>query len=132
MYEVEVKAIGGWTRHSEHENYGDARNQADLVHGRVTHEGKEVTNLHDWNNDDDGPISCLWICGIGYPTGIEFTHNTETDDDETYCDLGELDILFRLWDLNGTVDENGTWCWDGEGDVRDDMGNTIYNVKARK
>jgi len=35
MYTVEVKAIGGWTRHSDHDSYGDAVDQADLVHGRV-------------------------------------------------------------------------------------------------
>ena len=35
MYTVEVKAIGGWTRHSEHDSYCDAVDQADLVHGRV-------------------------------------------------------------------------------------------------
>lgn len=34
-YTVEVRAIDGWTRHSEHESYGAAVNQADLVHGRV-------------------------------------------------------------------------------------------------
>ena len=35
MYMVEVKAIGGWTRHSEWASYRDAVDQADMVHGRV-------------------------------------------------------------------------------------------------
>lgn len=34
-YKVEVKAIGGWTHHSEHESYRDALDQAEMVHGRV-------------------------------------------------------------------------------------------------
>ena len=35
MYKVEVKAIGGWTLHSEHRSYRDAVDQADMVRGRV-------------------------------------------------------------------------------------------------
>lgn len=34
-YTVEVKAIGGWTAHSTHDNYRDAVDQADMVHGRI-------------------------------------------------------------------------------------------------
>jgi hypothetical protein len=34
-YVVEVKAIGGWTRHSEWTRRADAQDQADMVHGRV-------------------------------------------------------------------------------------------------
>lgn len=35
MYAVEVKAIGGWTRHSEHGSYRAAVDQSEMVHGRV-------------------------------------------------------------------------------------------------
>lgn len=35
MYTVEVKAIGGWTRHSVHATYSDAADQCDMVHGRI-------------------------------------------------------------------------------------------------
>jgi hypothetical protein len=38
-YEVEVRAIGGWTRHSSHASYKDAVDQADLVHGRIVSHG---------------------------------------------------------------------------------------------
>jgi len=34
-YKVEVKAVDGWTLHSEHDSYRDAVDQADMVHGRV-------------------------------------------------------------------------------------------------
>jgi hypothetical protein len=38
IYVVEVKAIGGWTRHSTHVTRQDAIDQADLVHGRIKKE----------------------------------------------------------------------------------------------
>lgn len=90
----------------------------------------KTISLLDWNNDE--PISYLWICAVGCPAGLEFRHDTETDDDEAYCDFSELDLLAKLWDLEGAIDDNGTWCWNGEGDVSDERGNTIYNVKARR
>lgn len=34
-YRVEVKAIGGWTLHSEHATKKEAIDQADMVRGRV-------------------------------------------------------------------------------------------------
>jgi hypothetical protein len=87
-------------------------------------------SLQAWNNEQ--PISYVWICGVACPTGQDFRHNTETEDAEEYCDFSELDLLSKLWDLEGEIDENSTWCWDGIGNVRDDRGNTIYNVKARR
>lgn len=90
----------------------------------------KTISLLAWNNED--AISYLWICGVGCPAGLEFRHDTETEDDEAYCDFSELDLLTKLWDLEGTIDENGRWCWNGEGDVTDERGNTIYNVKARR
>ena len=46
-YTVEVKAIGGWTRHSEHESYRAAVDQADMVHGRVM-VGDEMSDESAW------------------------------------------------------------------------------------
>lgn len=86
-----------------------------------------TTSLLDWNNEE--PISYLWICGVGCPAGQDFRHDTDTDD--AYCDFNELDLLEKFWHLEGTV-EDGAWCWNGEGSVADDRGNTIYNVKARR
>ena len=44
MYAVEVNAVGGWTRHSEHTSYRDAVNQADLVHGRIVVAATELSD----------------------------------------------------------------------------------------
>lgn len=87
-------------------------------------------SLRDWNNEQ--PITHLWICGVGCPAGIDYHHNTDTNDDEDYCDFSDLVVLEKLWDLNGTIDEHGRWVWDGRGDVRDLLGNTLYNIKARR
>ena len=88
----------------------------------------KTLTLREFNNEE--PITYLWICGVACPAGMDFNHNTETEDEEEYCDFAELDLLDRLWDLTGTVDKYGRWCWDGKGDVRDEQQNTIYNVKA--
>jgi hypothetical protein len=87
-------------------------------------------SLLGWHNDQ--PINYLWIAGVGCSAGVDYRHDTDTDDEELYCDFSELELLDRLWHLEGTVDADGTWCWDGEGDVYDERGNTIYNVKARR
>ena len=76
-------------------------------------------------------IQTIWIATSGSPTGIELTHNVDTDCDEDYCDLGELlneDQFEFLNNLNGEV-VNGQWCWDGEGEPRY-MSNSIKNIKA--
>lgn len=86
-------------------------------------------SLREWDAIQD--INYLWICGVGCPAGQEFRHNTDTDVDEDYCDFSELPILDKLWDLVGTVDENGTWVWNGKGTVLDDRGNTIYIVTTQ-
>lgn len=86
-------------------------------------------SLIDWNNEE--PITYLWICGASCPAGRDFRHDLESED-EDYCDFRDLELLEQLWHLVGTVDENGTWCWNGEADVTDQSGNTIWNVKARR
>lgn len=92
--------------------------------------GHSEITLREWH--DLQQITYLWICGVGCPGGQELRHDTDTEDSDSYCDFSELSILDTLWDLSGTVDENGTWVWNGKGDVRDWSGNTIYNVKARR
>jgi len=107
-------------------------------------ETKTMT-LREFNNES--PITYLWLCGVGCPAGLDFNHDTETDDEEEYCDFAELDILNGcrdnvdedgnclqpgLWELEGEIDAEGRWCWDGDGDVLDERGNTIYNVKASR
>jgi hypothetical protein len=91
---------------------------------------QQPVSLRDWNIEQ--PIVYLWVAGVGYPGGKDFRHNTDTEDDEEYCDFAELDLLTVCGDLTGTVDEYGTWCWDGVGTICDERGNTIYNVKARR
>lgn len=88
----------------------------------------EIT-LREWHNLHQ--VTYLWICGVGCPGGQDFRHDTDTDD-ESYCDFSELLLLEKLWDLAGTVEENGTWIWNGKGKILDDRGNTIYNVKATR
>ena len=46
MYTVQVKAIGGWTVHSEHDDLDDAIDQADLIGGRVV--GMTVKSRKPW------------------------------------------------------------------------------------
>lgn len=87
-------------------------------------------SLRDWNSEQ--PITYLWIAGVGCPAGMELHHNTDTGGEALYCDFSELLILEKLWDLDGAIDEHGTWVWNGKGDVRDWWGNTIYNIKARR
>ena len=87
-----------------------------------------IMTLRDFNNKS--LITFLRICGVACPAGREFRHNTESEDDEEYCDFAELPILKSLWDLNGAVDEKGLWNWDGKGGVYDEHGNVVYNVRA--
>lgn len=104
----------------------------------------KTLTLREFNNAN--PITYLWICGVGCPAGEDFNHDTDTDDADDYCDFAELDVLNGLpgycdcdgeptapglWELTGSVDEFGLWCWDGEGEINDLQGNMIYNVKAK-
>ena len=82
--------------------------------------------LEEFNNNVT-PVTYLWIFGVGYPTGKDFNHNVDSDDD--YCDLPELIGDLDLWDLDGTV-LAGCWTWNGNGNPTDQRGNTIQNVKA--
>lgn len=95
----------------------------------MTTETKTISLL-DYNNES--PITYLWYCGVGCPTGIELRHNTTTEDQDEYCDFAELEHLRQWADLQGTVDDSGRWNWNGEDDVRDSRGNTIQRIVAAR
>jgi hypothetical protein len=64
MYTVEVKAIDGWTRHSEWDRLTDARDQADMVRGRVVSAaGDVITSQEEIRFSADGAISIVWADG---------------------------------------------------------------------
>jgi hypothetical protein len=87
-----------------------------------------MMTLREFNNEK--PITYLWICGFACPAGQDFHHNTDTDDEDEYCDFRDLVLLDKLWELSGTVDEYGWWCWEGEGKPTDERANAIYSIKA--
>lgn len=80
-----------------------------------------MTTLRAYN--ENKPISYLWFCGAGNPTGIDYHQST--------CDLQVL--LPSLLDLSGLINKEHGWVWDGNGlgCVKDPSGNTIYAIAAR-
>lgn len=95
--------------------------------------------LLEFNNEQ--PITYLWICGVACPGGQDFNHVDYSSDeydpdtaDDSDCDFRELDILGKLWHLEGEIDSDGRWCVNDSSlsDVRDERGNSIYNVKASR
>ena len=68
-----------------------------------------------------------------FPGGRTYKHDTISDG-EDYCDLGELiDSGLSpqsLFDLDGEVTDNGEWNWNGSGDPRDHLGNSITNLQV--
>ena len=70
----------------------------------------------------------------------QYTKPGETIDlfwtDEATGERYELDaidmesILPFSWTLEGTINEAGEWCWDGEGDPKDCRFNTVTRIKA--
>lgn len=91
----------------------------------------EKISLRDYNNDIK-PITYLWTCGVGNPTGTDYRHWDQPADgspDDDYCDVHDVITELDLWALNGTV-VNGRWDWDGIGEPTDLRGNSILNIKA--
>lgn len=89
-----------------------------------------TVSLLDYNSVK--PITYLWICGVGCPTGIDYRHWDQPDDGspaEDYCDVNDVIGELNLWHLNGTV-TNNRWEWDGVGSPTDLRGNSILNIKA--
>ncbi len=93
-----------------------------------------MTALEFWNNNS---VSEIFVAGNGCPGGQTFTHDTDTDNDEDYCDL--TDVLYSGlirtqdgpdgWqDLNGTV-ADGVWTWDGDANARDSRGNNYQQIQ---
>lgn len=91
----------------------------------MTTTATQEISLLDYNNTIN-PVTYLWVCGVGCPTGSEYNHS---DQDEDYCDVGEVISELGLWELSGKV-VDGRWEWDGNGEPRDLRGNSILNVKA--
>jgi hypothetical protein len=74
---------------------------------------------------DFGPAS-IWYTSVGRPTG-ETIDMTEVDDPRD----AENMVPFE-WDIEGTIDEDGEWAWDGKGNPTDFGNNTIYAIRAFK
>ncbi len=79
----------------------------------------ETLSLNDYADAREDVV--IFFAGVGHPTG-----------DYCLADCPDDDFADRrgLFDLTGTVDVDGDWRWDGEGNPTDDRGNTIYKVHA--
>lgn len=91
-----------------------------------------MTFLEFWN---DNNVTEIFVAGNGCPGGQTFKHDTDTEIDEDYCDLGELiqegGGLFsggtELDELHGEV-VDGVWRWDGLGWAKDLNGNDYHQI----
>ena len=90
----------------------------------------ETITFRDCHNDSRNGFRYMWFTSVGSPTGLEFRHDTDTEDDDTYCNLPELSYFDTFAALTGTVSESGRWEWDGEGEPKDHRGNTILRIVA--
>jgi len=83
-----------------------------------------MTFLEFWNDND---ATTLWLVTVGIPAGLTLTHDTDTEDDEAYFDLGAW-VSENEWchELTGSVSD-GRWRWDGEGDPRY-LTNSVLNL----
>lgn len=98
----------------------------DATHATAT----ETKTFRDAHNDSPNGFTYLWFTSVGSSTGLEFIHDTETDDDDAYCNLPELVYFDKFADLTGTVSESGRWEWDGQGKPTDSRGNSILRIIA--
>jgi hypothetical protein len=79
-------------------------------------------SLGDFGNDcPDGECVLGFYTSVGIPAGQEILLNhpdftTPFDDD--------------LFGLQGTIDDDGTWHWDGKGNPTDDNLNTVLRIDA--
>lgn len=76
----------------------------------------------------------VWFVSVGIPTGVmvEFTGIVDDETGETYnMEPHDRDNAIPFgWDLEGTVNDAGEWCWDGEGIAHDWNRNTVTAIKA--
>lgn len=83
-----------------------------------------------WNDVADGDIETVWYTSVASPAGVELTHDTDTDDYEDYCDLGEPGTIDDAWlDLEGTA-AGGIWQWGGDAAAYDCVGSTLLNLRV--
>jgi hypothetical protein len=75
--------------------------------------------LHDYCNERENVV--VFVAGVGCPAG---NHHIAG-----YPDLDFLDRT-GIYALEGTVDAEGDWRWNGEGNPRDDSGNAITKIHA--
>lgn len=84
----------------------------------------ETISLKDfWNTNECESLFCV---STAVPAGEEFTVGGETDVWEVIdSGLSPSDA----WELEGTVDSDGDWSWNGEGNVRDFYGNSYTKIQ---
>lgn len=82
---------------------------------------------------DSHEVASLFYVSTAAPAGIELTHDTKSHGDE-YCDLHEVIAgnlsNDNLLELEGTVDSDGDWSWNGKGNVRDYRMNNFTAIRV--
>lgn len=91
----------------------------------------QTFSLRDFWNSVEVESLRLFAVSTAIPTGKEYRHGGEGED---YCDLHELIdsglSTADLWPLIGFVGQEGTWTWDGAGNVRDHRGNSYTKIQV--
>lgn len=84
---------------------------------------------------DFGPDS-VWFTSVGIPTGvtIDLAHGVDEETGEPY-EIDPYDASQSLpfeWDLEGTIDDDGDWNWDGQGPCHDWNRNSVTAISASR
>lgn len=84
----------------------------------------KLVSLKDfWNATE---VASLFVVSTAIPAGEEFTVGGED------CDVWEvLDSGLSptdLWEIEGEIDADGDWNWNGVGNVRDFRGNSYTRI----
>ena len=96
-YAIEVRTTDGWTTHSEHADYSEARDQADMVHGRLATE-QGVTCAIDREYDVDALDFAGWLTEDGeFAECVDGLHYADFFRDGRYlgADADGVQPLFR-------------------------------------
>jgi hypothetical protein len=77
----------------------------------------------------------IFLVSLGIPAGIEIDLTSVADPDPGERDpLDPLDVESALpagcWGLSGSMEVDGTWCWDGRGEARDWNNHAITRLEA--